>query len=285
MPLKQWIKRQIKKVIRPGNQDHPPTPPAPVYRPHTLADVIEHFDKYGQHYYDVCGDILQAGRPSNVEDLLAHLMTSAQIEDGEHLLDAGCGVAGPAIWFANRKNVTIEGITISPPQVPVARQKIEAAHLSDRIKVQLGDYHKFEDLFPATTFDGIYFLESICHAQNLPQVLAGAWKALKPGGCIYIKDYLKKEVPGDAATQARADEFIRKLSTEYSFELFFRHELVAFMEQAGFQVELLQPMPFSGGTEDLSYQIDFEKRVGFHWRDGIDLWVVEQYEARARKPL
>ena len=258
--------------------------PVPVYR-HTLADVVEHWEKYGQAYVDVCGDVLQAGRPSNVEELLNHFMASAQIEDGQHLLDAGCGVAGPAVWFARHKKVTIEGITISPPQVQLAQKKIEGAGMSDRIKVQVGDYHRLEEIFPANTFDRIYFLESFCYAQPCRQVLASAWKALKPGGCIYIKDYVKKDVPGDAATQARAEEFVRKLSKEYAFELFRPPELVAFMEEAGFKVELMQPMPFTGPTEDLSYVVDFEARVGFHWRDGIDLWVIEQFEARARKPL
>jgi ubiquinone/menaquinone biosynthesis C-methylase UbiE len=282
MPIKPWIKRQLKKVIRLARR--PATSTHRGEAPHTLADVVNHYEKYTPIYHEVYGSVFQAGRPHNVEDLLAHELRSTGMEDGQHVLDAGCGVGGPSIWFAKQKQLHIDAITISPSQLALAKQAVEAAHLTERIKVQLGDYHKLEELFPANSFDCIYFLESICHAESYKRVLASCWKVLKPGGSVYVKDYSERDFRDDPKTNERSKEFLRKVYAEYSFTMVHRREMAAMLEEIGYKIELLEPIPFVAEKEDLSYQIGFEQKAGFQWREGLDFWLPELIEVRARKP-
>jgi len=251
--------------------------------PHTLTEVVDHYEKYTPIYHEVYGDVFQAGRPHNVEELLAHEMQSMTMEDGQHVLDAGCGICGPSIWFAKQKKITVDAITVSQTQVDLARQAVERAGLSERIKVRIADYHKLEDFFPPDSFDRIFFLESICHAESYRRVLASCLKVLKPGGCVYIKDFTQRDFRHDPELQKRADGFLERIHVEYSVTLLHRLELAAMLEELGYTVEFAGLVPFVGEKEDLAVQVGFEKRVGFTWRDGLDFWLPELTEIRARK--
>ena len=286
MPIKQklknLVKSQIKKVIRLARP--PATSRHQGEAPHKLADVIEHYEKYTPIYHEVYGEVFQAGRPHNIEELLAHEMRSMALEDGHHVLDAGCGVCGPSIWFAKQKNVTVEAITISPAQVGLASQAVANAKLTNRIHVQIGDFHKLEDIFPANTFDRVIFLESICHAESYRRVLNSAKKVLKPNGCVYIKDYSERDFRDDPEINKRSHEFLRKVYAEYSFTMVHRREMTSILTKLGYQVELFEAVPFVAEKEDLSKQLGFEEKVGFKWREGLDFWLPELIEVRARKP-
>jgi ubiquinone/menaquinone biosynthesis C-methylase UbiE len=282
MSKKQWIKRQVKKAVRLFQP--PPKSKHQGEAPHKLKDVIDHYEKYTPIYQEVYGTVFQAGRPFNIEELLIHEMRSACLADGQHVLDAGCGVCGPSIWFAQQKKLTIDAVTISPTQLTEARKAVEAAGLSGSITVNLGDYHKLDEIYPANTFDCVYFLESICHAESYKRVLASTWKVLKPGGCVYIKDYTERDFLDDPVTQKRAAEFLRKVYDEYRFTMVHKREMTGMLEQLGYKMEMFEPIPFVAEKEDLSKQLGFEEKAGFQWREGLDFWLPELMEARARKP-
>lgn len=287
MSIKSWIKRQVKKVIRRPQAPVITTPPTSMHQgnaPHTVADVVEHYDRYTADYCEVYGNVIQAGRTADIEVLLTHEFQGACIEDGQHVLDAGCGICGPSIWLAKRKQVTIDAVTISPPQLEIGRKAVEDAHLSDRIKIHLADYHKLEEVFPENTFDCVYFLESMGHAQSYPKAIASTYKVLKPGGCIYIKEYSERDFRNDPEKKERSKEFLKKVYTEYCYTMVHRQEMAAMLQGVGFKIEFEQAFPYVGDKEDLSVQINFEKKVGFHWRDGLDFWLPELMEVRARKP-
>jgi ubiquinone/menaquinone biosynthesis C-methylase UbiE len=279
--LKSFVKRQIKKVVRFAT---PPRPALPAGQaPHEPADVRSHYETFGPAYQEVYGAVYQAARSFNIEDLLQRELESAQFADGQRVLDAGCGVCGPAIWFAQHKQMTIDAVTISPTQQGLAQKSVAAAGLNSRISVHLGDFHRLEQLFPADTFDRVYFLESLCHANNYERVLTGAYKVLKPGGCLYVKDYLKRDLSYDPAMQERADGFLAKAYAEYHFNLIHRKDMLDILKKVGYAVEFQENNPYSNEQEDLSVQVGFEQKVGFHWREGLDLCPIDSIEIRARK--
>ena len=53
----------------------------------------------------------------------------------------------------------------------------------------------------------------------------------------------------------------------------------------GFELEFMENIPFNDEKEDLAVQVNFEQKVGFHWRDELDLRPSYGVEIRARKPL
>jgi len=50
-------------------------------------------------------------RTNNVYDYLDYTIQNAELKDGQKILDAGCGVGGPAYYFASKLNVVVDGIT------------------------------------------------------------------------------------------------------------------------------------------------------------------------------
>ncbi len=74
------------------------------------------------------------------EAKLAHIAAKLALEPGQKVLDIGCGWGGMAIFLAQRSGVHVTGITLSKEQLALARQRAEAAGVSDLISFELVDY-------------------------------------------------------------------------------------------------------------------------------------------------
>jgi SAM-dependent methyltransferase len=151
--------------------------------------VADYYDVWTERYLEHFGDTIQAHRPTRQEDLHAYLLRRMGLRDGKRALDAGCGVCGPSSYFARQRRVTIEALTISPVQARMAAARLAADRLDDRVRVRVGDYHELPALYPRDEFDLVYFLESLSHSPDPARVLRGAFEVLRPGGCVYIKDF------------------------------------------------------------------------------------------------
>ncbi len=62
------------------------------------------------------------------------------LKEGERVLDVGCGWGAWVIHAAREYGVKAVGITLSPPQAEMARRRIAAAGLSDKVEVRVADY-------------------------------------------------------------------------------------------------------------------------------------------------
>lgn len=155
-------------------------------------EIASYYDRTTETYLRIYGEVIQAFRPKSNRKLLSYLRSSIGFKKGQKILDAGCGVGGPAVYFANKVNVSIEGVTISDVQVEKANEKIRSKRLSSRVNIQKGDFHHLSQYFSPLDFDGAIFLESLGHAEDPVKVLNEAAQLVKPNGFIYIKDFLKK---------------------------------------------------------------------------------------------
>lgn len=157
--------------------------------------VKEYYNKMTASYLDVYGDVIQAFRPTDTVKLLDYIGRSAGLNWNLNVLDLGCGVAGPAIHFAKRWNVNIDGITISEVQLNEGNNKVIEASLQDKIQLKLGDYHHLENSEIENNFyDFVLFLESLGHSNNVQLAIENAHKKLKTNGILYIKDFYKKNL-------------------------------------------------------------------------------------------
>ena len=82
------------------------------------------------------------------------LAEKALIGPQDHVLEIGCGWGGFAIFAARTYGCRVTGITISEQQHRLARQRVAAAGLEDRVEIRLQDYR---DL--AGRFDKIVSIE------------------------------------------------------------------------------------------------------------------------------
>lgn len=224
----------------------------------SVIETETYYDKWTKQYLDVYGNIFQAARPDSDEEFINYYIQRMGIEDGMRLLDAGCGVCGPSIYFAEKKDVMIDAVTISNVQVEIAKALINKSGVESKVNVRNGDFHKLDKIYPANSYDIVYFLESIGYADSLHSVLSGVYKVLKPGGCLYIKDYFfvpsmsskQSEAQTDTANEVRREYCYRVLDIENTFSL---------LRELGFYIVFIKRREF---VDDYTKAANFEKVNG-----------------------
>lgn len=71
---------------------------------------------------------------------LAHIARKLHLSPGQEVLDIGCGWGGMAIHLARAHGVRVTGITLSEEQAALARERVQAAGVADRVTILLEDY-------------------------------------------------------------------------------------------------------------------------------------------------
>jgi sterol 24-C-methyltransferase len=102
------------------------------------------------------------------------------VNKGSLLLDCGCGIGGPARNMAKFTEANIKAITINQFQVDRGNAICKRDGLDDKVQLVQGDFMKLP--FPDNHFDGVYAIESTCHAPDRSKVYSEILRVLKPGG-------------------------------------------------------------------------------------------------------
>jgi cyclopropane-fatty-acyl-phospholipid synthase len=71
---------------------------------------------------------------------LAHIARKLALSPGHEVLDIGCGWGGMAIHLAKHHGVRVTGITLSEEQAALARERVVAAGVADKVAIVLEDY-------------------------------------------------------------------------------------------------------------------------------------------------
>lgn len=231
-------------------------------RPASAADVERYYDEWTHRYLEAGDHLIEACRPARTEDLLNYYIKSIGLRPGQHLLDAGCGVCGPAVFFATQLSVTIEALTISQVQVEIAQRLIAEAGVGERVSVRKGDYNRLKELYPPSSFDGVMFLEALGHAEHPERVIRNAWTVLKPGGFLYIKDFFARETD-DPDGQSQVARVTRNIDEHYAYNTLDLHQLLRAARKIGFKI---------GVIKSPAFDIDIRVRALFESRNGIDIF-------------
>jgi cyclopropane-fatty-acyl-phospholipid synthase len=99
---------------------------------------------------------------------------------GQRVLDVGCGWGGFAIHAASRHGVSVVGITLSEPQAALARERVRAAGLEDRVTIRVQDYRELD----GEQFDAICSIGMVEHvgAERIDLYARQLARLLRPGG-------------------------------------------------------------------------------------------------------
>ena len=125
------------------------------------------------------------------------------IRPGDRVLDAGCGVGGNSYWLATYRQAEVVGITIVSRQVERARETAELRGLTDSVSFEVADY--LDTRFPDASFDVVWAMESLCHADDKALFYREMARVLRPGGRIAVAEYMRagRDLPAEAEERVR----------------------------------------------------------------------------------
>lgn len=155
------------------------------------------------------------------------------IKEGMSVLDAGCGLGGPAREIAKFTNAHITGLNNSDYQIEKARRYTSQAGLQDKVSYRKGSFVEMD--FPDGTFDAVYAIEATLHAPTLEQVYSEVYRVLKPGAVFGVYEWLLTEKYDEGNTNHRQLALGIQQGNGIA-KLFTVSQGLAAMKSAGFEI-------------------------------------------------
>lgn len=285
--------QRIRRIMRPANEAGAEPSFRNGHTPHvrdarsetggvTTGAVKDYYERMTEAYRQGFGDIFQGSRPESTDELIDYVFDAAQLGDGQSVLDAGCGIGGPAIAFAKKADLRIEGLTLADAQVEFARAAIAGQGLQNRVSVRQGDFHDLWSFYPQGSFDRVLFLESLCHAEDYRRAITGGRDMLRPGGLLYIKDFYAVDHRADPARQAAADADLARLHEIYNLAMPDLASLIDVITSLGLFVHFVRTPGFE---PTYRHWAQYEAGAGIAWnpQSGAPGEVIQGVEILCRR--
>lgn len=127
------------------------------------------------------------GFPATVE-----LADGLPVRAGDHLVDIGSGLGGPARYLADRFSCRVDGIDITAPFVAAANKLSALLGMQDMVTCRQGDGQQLP--YPDDSFDGGYTQHVTMNVPDRAGFFAEAFRVLKPGGFFALTEHGLGEV-------------------------------------------------------------------------------------------
>jgi cyclopropane-fatty-acyl-phospholipid synthase len=160
------------------------------------ADISHHYD-VGNGFYRLWLDQRMvyscAYFETGEEDIdsaqrakLDHICRKLRLASGDRVLDIGCGWGALVLHAAQHYGVSAVGVTLSEQQLLLARERIAAAGLANRVQVELLDYRDLPQRFGEASFDKVASIGMFEHVglRNLPVYFRTAARMLRDRGLM-----------------------------------------------------------------------------------------------------
>lgn len=135
------------------------------------------------HDLDALDNLHLGGRES-----IRELSGFMDLRPGMRLLDVGCGVGGPARYFAEN-GCQVTGIDLSAEFIRVATSLTNLVRLAERVTFQQAS--ALETPFPLDSFDGAYMIHVGMNIHDKAGLFREVARVLKPGARFAIFDILR----------------------------------------------------------------------------------------------
>jgi tocopherol O-methyltransferase len=154
--------------------------------------IREHYDSLAFIYRTFWGDHIHHGLFGDGVDtpedaqvaLLEHCVSLLDTEEHAKVLDVGCGHGGTAIHLARTRGWKVTGITISPKQARIAREKAAKARTSALTEFYVDDAERYA--YPAGMYHVVWTMESSEHLQDKGTYFKNVRDTLVPGGKLLL---------------------------------------------------------------------------------------------------
>ncbi|RDG37896.1 SAM-dependent methyltransferase [Streptomyces corynorhini] len=251
------MRAAAKGLVRIVGALPPPAPPAEEIRRRTGALHTKRRDKAAiSHHYDVGNDFYElvlgpsmvyscaywdadaardtSGTGHGLEDAqrdkLDLICRKLALQEGDRLLDVGCGWGSMAMHAAREYGARVTGVTLSREQAAFARKRIAEEGLTDRIEIRVQDYRDVRD----GPYDAISSIGMAEHVGSVRyrEYADDLYSLLKPGGRLLNHQIARRPERDEGAYHV--DAFI----DAYVFpdgELAPLGRTLATLEEAGFE--------------------------------------------------
>lgn len=135
-----------------------------------------------------------------------HILAKLYLAPGQRLLDIGCGWGALVMRAAEKYGARAVGITLSRNQHDLARSRVAAAGLDDRVDIRLQDYRDVKE-----TFDRVVSVGMLEHVglKHLRGYFARTRELLADGG-ICLNHGITSTDPDSAESPFGGGEFIER---------------------------------------------------------------------------
>lgn len=110
----------------------------------------------------------------------------AGVTRADAVLDAGCGMGGPARYLAQTYGCTVRGIDMTPPYLETAELLNALTGLTDRVLLERGDVTDMR--FADQSFDVVWTQHAAQSVPDKAAFFAELFRVLKPGGRAVVHD-------------------------------------------------------------------------------------------------
>ncbi|KAK5108955.1 Delta(24)-sterol C-methyltransferase [Meristemomyces frigidus] len=207
-----------------------------------------------RHYYNLATDLYEYGwgqsfhfsRYSKGEAFRQamarhehYLALKMNIQEGQRVLDVGCGVGGPAREIVKFTGCNTVGLNNNDYQIERATNYAKREGLDHKLSFTKGDFMQMP--YPDNSFDAVYAIEATVHAPSLEGIYTEIFRVLKPGGVFGVYEWLMTDKYNNDDAHHRAI----RLGIEQGDGIANMEKIevaLAAMKAAGFTLELNEDM-------------------------------------------
>ena len=167
-------------------------------------------------------------------DKLEMICRKLRLQPGDRLLDIGCGWGALVCYAAQHYGVEAHGVTLAEEQLALARERVAALGLQDRVTLHLKDFTQMEGSFDKISSIGMFEHVGI---RNHPTYFQAVNRLLKPRG-LYLHHTISRRAKKTEKAFNRMPPEYRAL-VRYIFpggELDHLGMSIANLERYGFEV-------------------------------------------------
>ncbi len=131
---------------------------------------------------------LSPGGPAAVDQIVAGLELA-----GKLVVDIGSGLGGVDLHLARQHGARVIGMEIAAPLVALAKEKVTAAGLSDRVDLRhcVPGPLALDD----ASLDVVFSKDSLIHVADKDAAFRDYARVLKPGGWLAMSDWMRGPEP------------------------------------------------------------------------------------------
>jgi cyclopropane-fatty-acyl-phospholipid synthase len=210
------------------------------------------------------------------ETKLELVCTKLGLEPGMRVLDVGCGWGSFALHAATRHGAEVVGITLSPPQAALARQRAQEAGVGDRVDIRVADYREMD----GEQFDAIASIGMVEHvgSERIDVYAQKLADLLRPGGTL-LNHGIAKLLMDDADEGPFSDRYV--FPDGHPTHL---SRVMLALERAGFVVEHVEGFQDDYAETTRQWAERFEANLGEATRlagpERTRTWVLYLHAAR-----